>query len=65
MTRTIALALWGVLAGLVVLCELLSLATRRRLAGFLAAASFLSTAPASRLVLLLGWMWLGWHLFAR
>ena len=65
MTRTLALAVWGILAGLLVACEILSLVTRRRLAGLLETTARLSTPPALRVALLLGWMWLGWHSFAR
>jgi hypothetical protein len=65
MTRTVALAIWAVLAGLLVACEFLSLLTRRRLAGLLETTTRISATPALRVALLLGWMWLGWHFFAR
>ncbi len=65
MTRPIALVIWAATAGLLAGCELLSLATRRRFAGLLALTSRLSSTPGRRLLLALGWMWLGWHLFAR
>jgi hypothetical protein len=65
MTRDVAITLWCALAGLLAMCEILSLLTRRRSAGLLETAALVAARPPLRLALLLGWMWLGWHLFAR
>ena len=65
MTRADALAVWAALALVVVLTETLAHTRRHRVRGFGALAAPLLARAPSRAVLLLGWMWLGWHLFAR
>jgi hypothetical protein len=65
MTRLALLAVWAAIAASVVACELLSVANRRRTAGL---DRFLRLVGAGRwrtFPLFLGWMWLGWHFFAR
>jgi hypothetical protein len=64
-TRALVLDVWAALAALLVGCEVLSLLTRRRFAGLLETTGRLASTPARRVALLLGWMWLGWHFFAR
>jgi hypothetical protein len=65
MTRTVVLALWGLVALGVVACAVLPVLTKGRFATFLAYARWLTrTRPAFALIFL-GWLWLGWHLFAR
>jgi hypothetical protein len=65
MTRTDALVVWGVLLGLAVLGETLAHLGRQRVRGCAALAAPLLARTPSRLALLLGWMWIGWHFFAR
>ncbi len=65
MTRSLALAIWATLAFLLAGCEVLSLLTGRRFAGLLELTRRVTRPLAGRVVLLAGWMWLGWHLFAR
>ena len=65
MIRPVILAGWALVALLVVACELVSLLTHRRYAGF---SSLLERASSGRIGLVLcfvGWMWVGWHFFAR
>jgi hypothetical protein len=65
MTRAIILGGWVLVGLLLVTCEVLSIATHRGYAGI---AWVLERATSSRLGLILfflGWMWLGWHFFAR
>ena len=65
MTRQ--LVLWGCLAVALVLvgCEVLSLATHRRVGGVGRALGALSATPLGMAVAFLCWMWIGWHFFAR
>ena len=63
--RELTVAVWGALA--VSIVAMLALA-RAGLAGLQWPAHFLVPAlrnRAIRVVVLLGWAWLGWHLFAR
>lgn len=62
--HVVDLALWSILAVVLVGLEATARATRHLpTAG--AALGALTRFPVLRIVLLLGWMWLGWHLFAR
>lgn len=63
--RTITLAGWSALAVVIVATELAAHACMRRLQGFEAIVSFLARNRFTRVALLLGWGWLGWHLFVR
>jgi hypothetical protein len=65
MTRADALAVWSVLALAVVLAEVLAHLGRHRVRSFASLAALLLARTPTRLVLLVGWMWLGWHSFAR
>jgi Family of unknown function (DUF6186) len=64
-SRDLTFAVWAAL-GLCVLCLGLLSAFRPRLVPTPRAAvgTIVSNRPG-RIVLILGWMWLGWHLFAR
>jgi len=65
MSRTVALSGWAVIAAAVAVVETVG---RLRptaispLSGLLAA---LRGSRGGRTVLLLGWIWVGWHLFVR
>jgi hypothetical protein len=65
MTHAAALAVWAALALMVVLAEALAHAGRHRVRGVGSLVAPLLARAPSRVVLLLGWMWLGWHFFAR
>ncbi|MGD0439467.1 MAG: DUF6186 family protein [Acidimicrobiales bacterium] len=58
-------ALWFVAIGGVCICELASRTLKR---GWPTAADLFAGARSNvlgRLVLVIGWIWLGWHVFAR
>ena len=65
MTRQVALWLWAAVALLLAGCEALSLVSGRRLAGFRKVLDLFSASTLRLVVVFLGWMWLGWHFFAR
>jgi len=63
--RDATLAVWAVLAAALVACQVAAVVSAGRLPGADALARRI-TAPAwARAAVLLGWMWLGWHAFAR
>lgn len=63
--RDLSLALWALCAGLVVSCECLARFAKRPFATFRAFLRLLSGTTSRTVVLFVGWMWLGWHFFAR
>lgn len=65
MTRADALAVWAALAALLVVAETMAHTRRQRVRGLWSLTAPLLARTPSRVVLLLGWMWLGWHFFAR
>jgi hypothetical protein len=64
-TRTVVLSAWVFAALLLVGCEVLSAATDRRYAGMLSVLERLAASRLRFVLLFVGWMWLGWHFFAR
>jgi hypothetical protein len=64
-TRDLVLVAWSLAALLAVIAEGLALARPRRFAHLDEVLGLLTTTTAGRIVFLLGWMWLGWHYFAR
>jgi len=68
MTRTVVLAVWVLVALSLAGCGALAWATRqgaRRVAAAGEALAALSGARWSMVVCFVGWMWVGWHFFAR
>ncbi len=67
MTRTLILAIWVVLAVAFVACELLAILTHHRYAGIrgLLAEIARNGGTVRFVALYIGWMWVGWHFFAR
>jgi hypothetical protein len=60
------LAVWALLALLALSCEALSLVTGgREVAGVGELLRSLSNGRARLIAQSVGWMWLGWHFFAR
>jgi hypothetical protein len=65
MTRSLILAAWALGALLLVGCEVLSVATRRRSIGLVALLRRWSDDRLRLAAFFIGWMWVGWHFFAR
>lgn len=65
MTRTAAVALWLMLAGAVFALHLAALVTGHRVPTLGDAAGYALRPRAGRLLVLAGWVWLGWHVFVR
>ena len=64
MTRVASLTVWGLLAGGALACEVASL-IGGRIAGFGRVLDVIAVGRWRTLPLFVGWMWLGWHFFAR
>ena len=58
-------AVWAALALAVVAVWALSAFGRRPVAPIGVVVRAITSRPVARVVLVLGWMWLGWHFFAR
>ena len=69
MTRHAVLAVWAVLGAGAVSCEVAArlhvTVGGRRLAALSEVLDRLTARTPSLVVVFVGWMWLGWHLFAR
>jgi Family of unknown function (DUF6186) len=63
--RWMIAAAYAALAGSAVALQLGGRAGRLRLVPFAEVIAAVRVSLAGRLVLLLGWAWLGWHLLAR
>lgn len=63
--RTVSLAVWTALAVAVVGAQIVAVASRGRLPTVEALARAATAGTVRRGVIVLGWMWLGWHTFGR
>ncbi len=63
--RTVTLLGWAVLAVVAIALEVLAHRSTSRLVGAGRLLSQVADRPAGKVALLLGWAWLGWHLFVR
>ena len=63
--RTATFVVWAVLAAGVVATQLTAVASRGRWPTLADLARAATSHPVGRGIVLLGWMWLGWHAFAR
>jgi hypothetical protein len=63
--RSATLLGWAILAAAFVLLEVRARVRRERLATAGDALDVLLRNAAARVIVLLGWLWLGWHVFAR
>ncbi len=63
--RGLTIAAWLVLVALFALLEIGAWSTRHRFPGIGDAVTWIVGFPAGRLAFAVGWMWLGWHVFAR
>ena len=63
--RHTTLLVWALLGVAVVVCQLAAVISRDRLPGMGSLVRMVTTRRAGRWLLVLAWMWLGWHAFAR
>jgi Family of unknown function (DUF6186) len=64
-TSTISYVVWALLGAATVLLWALSYVRPGSVAHPGAAVAQLTTRPVVRILFVLGFMWLGWHMFAR
>ncbi len=63
--RDATLVVWVALGVAVVACQIAAARSKDRLPGFGALLGRLTESRVGRGLVVLGWMWLGWHAFAR
>jgi hypothetical protein len=63
--RHVTLVVWAALGAVVVVGQLAAVLSRGRLRGVGSAVARLAGFRFGRYLLVLAWMWLGWHAFAR
>jgi hypothetical protein len=63
--RQATLVVWALIAAACVGCQMAALASRGRFPGFGTLVRWATSRPVGRSLLVLAWMWLGWHAFAR
>jgi hypothetical protein len=64
-SRALTLLVWALLGAVTVGLAVLSVTRPRWLPTLRAALEALAASPWRRPLVILGWMWLGWHFFAR
>lgn len=65
MSRQVVLACWAVVAVAAVACEATALASGGRVRGLLGLMARVTRHDLALVGAFLGWMWVGWHFFAR
>jgi hypothetical protein len=63
--RSVTFVVWTVLGLATLVVVALAMAGRGRIARPSALLFPVSTHPVVRVLVVLGWMWVGWHFFAR
>ena len=63
--RDAVLAVWVAIGILVASGAMVSVRSGGRIPGYGALARVTTAGPVGRTVVVLAWMWLGWHAFAR
>jgi hypothetical protein len=63
--RDVSILIWSLLAASVVVCECLAVYRPHQVATIGDACARLMAPVALRVVVLLGWAWVGWHFFVR
>ena len=63
--RHTTLLVWAALGATVVACQVAAAMSRGRLSGLGRLVGRVTAHGAGRWLLVLAWMWLGWHAFAR
>jgi hypothetical protein len=64
-TRQLSLLVWYVVGAMLVACEVAAVRTRGAFPRFATVVRRVNAHPVGRTVLLLVWMWQGWHQFVR
>ena len=64
-SRSVTLLIWALVGAGTLGLAFLSVVVPKWVATPRAAIAALVASPWSRWIVFLGWMWLGWHLFAR
>ncbi len=63
--RHITLIVWGVLGATVVLGQIFAVVSKGGLPGLGALVGWVTSSRVGSYLLVVAWMWLGWHAFAR
>jgi uncharacterized protein DUF6186 len=63
--RQTTLIVWTLLATTLIFSQQAAVVSGGRFPGFGSVVGRVIERPAGRIVLVLAWMWLGWHAFAR
>ena len=63
--RHATLVVWAVIGAVAVCCQIAALVSRGRFPGVGALGRWATSGRVGRSLLVLAWMWLGWHAFAR
>jgi hypothetical protein len=64
-SREWTMLVWGLLGTAVLVCLVTSALSNGRFPTLGAVTGRITANRAGRVLLVLGWMWLGWHAFAR
>lgn len=65
MSRQVLLGCWAAIALGFVACELAAVLGRGRIGGLLGFMGRLTRRDPALVAVFVGWMWMGWHFFAR
>jgi hypothetical protein len=63
--RHVTLVVWAVLGAAVLAGQVIAVVSRGRFPGLGTVVQRLTASRTGQILLVLGWMWLGWHAFAR
>jgi hypothetical protein len=63
--RHTTLIVWAILGAAVVGCQLVAVLSKGRLPGLGTVVGRVTSHRVGQYALVLAWMWLGWHAFAR
>lgn len=64
-TRHAVLVVWALLGAAVAAGQVVAALSGGRFPGLGPLVARITARPVGRVVMVLGWMWLGWHAFAR
>lgn len=63
--RDATLLVWGGLGLIILACQFAVSVSKGRLPSLVTVVGRITSTQSGRWLFLLGWMWLGWHAFAR